>query len=135
MKPTLASLALEAWEKYYDRVEPPKRKGLKYKSGRVYYIKLNFPTFSVYKIGYTTRSIAHRLKTMGLPWGVRPEVIQITNFACAIGAYNLEQALHLAYAKDRYKGARLIASGYTELYSNDILGLDQGLPRVVYTRL
>lgn len=135
MKPTLASLALEAWEKYYDKVEPSKRKGLKYKSGRVYYIKLNFQGFSVYKIGYTTRSIKHRLKTMGLPLGVKAEVIQITNFTCAIGAYNLEQALHLAYSKDRYKGARLIASGYTELYPSDILGLDKGLPRVIYTRL
>ena len=135
MKESLASLALDAWDKYSDKVEPSSRKGLKYKSGRVYYIKLTFPSFSVYKIGYTTRSIAHRIKTMGLPWGVKVQVIQITNFACAVGAYNLEQALHLAYSKERYKGAKLIASGYTELYPYDILGLDTGINRIIYTRL
>lgn len=94
------------------------------KSALVYYIKFILPSgLIVYKIGYTSLSLAKRIEYMKLPLDIK--VIPIATYRAKTIklAYVLEQYLHSLYQKSRYRGLPFLASGNTELYINNPLSL------------
>jgi hypothetical protein len=127
----------------------PRKKG----SGIIYYIKLTIKTNNIvipsvlsgtssryninnnrnnvlsganaiYKIGYTSRTITHRLTTMNIKPNINITILATLNFNKLVDAYNMEQVLHKEHSKERYYGERLMESGYSECYRSDVLGLD-----------
>ena len=103
----------------------------------VYYIRLDFKNgLRLYKIGYTSMTIVKRVegyyskklgrKTggMGLPCGCTYKIIDTLYKGNKAIAYRREQELHNLYQEYRWNGPKLIRSGHTELYVNDVLGLD-----------
>ena len=102
----------------------------------------------LYKLGYTTTSLNERVygklpsykyitkngrrtsvrvaghNGMGLPDGTRVYEIATYSHRNASLIYQYEQELHRLHAKSRYIGANVMANGNTELYTTDILGLD-----------
>lgn len=102
-------------------------------SGLIYYIKLtisskdiqgNYSKKVLYKIGYTSRTVQHRINTLNLSSNIKVKVIAILKFNKVVDAYHVEQLLHKEYGKWNYKGKKVIESGYTELYVKDVLGFD-----------
>lgn len=132
----LDDIALSSWDITGHAVQKPAKPFKKLKISRIYYIKLEFSSFSLYKIGFTSRTVSHRVKTMGVPKGVKVKILQVVLCPNQYVAYNLEQALHLLYEKDRFYSKKpIIQSGYSELYKRDVLGLDRGLKSTVYRTL
>lgn len=98
----------------------------------------------VYKLGYTTTSIQERVYGriptykyrngkrlrvaghigLGLPTGAKVYIISSYTHRNGSYIYQLEQILHKRYAKYRYIGINILANGNTELYTMDILNLD-----------
>lgn len=77
---------------------------------------------SIYKIGYTSRTIAHRLTTMEVPANIKVTIIATLKFNKLTDAYNMEQVLHKEFKSGRYYG-KLLGNGNSELYGSDVLGL------------
>lgn len=96
-------------------------KELKGKGGRLYYLKFSYINKEIYKIGYTSRNIEERMKTLGIPGFVRTEILQIVHFDNAIDAFTIEQLLHKEFERDKFIGSRLLENGNSELYKRDIL--------------
>ena len=102
----------------------------------VYYIRLDFGDLTLYKIGYTSMTVAKRVegyydyKTkkrtvgMGLPATCTYRIISIVYKGSKKRAYAYEQKLHNLYQGDRWRGANLLQNGNSELYRRDVLGLD-----------
>lgn len=132
----LSDIALETWEKHANALHLPKTKRFPRKKSRLYYIKLTFKDLEVYKIGYTSHLVKTRIEGMGLPKGCKAEILQICMCANAKQAYLLEQSLHREHKRDRfYSSIPLIESGYSELYHSDVLQLDRGLARPIYSSI
>ena len=118
-------------------------KSIKAKPALLYYIRLTFPdSLVLYKIGYTTMRLSARIYGiyarsgvhmygMGLPTGTDVVVIKTWRYRCKATCYSREQILHAQYSMYRYRGTPRIASGYTELYVRDVLGLDDTASAVV----
>lgn len=79
---------------------------------------------AIYKIGYTSRTISHRISTMNIKPNIIITVIATLNFNKLVDAYNMEQLLHKEHSKERYYGEKLMESGYSECYKSDVLLLD-----------
>jgi hypothetical protein len=103
----------------------------------VYYIRLHFADgLTLYKIGYTSMTIAKRVEGyydykarkrtvgMGLPCGCTYRIISVVYKGTKQRAYEEEQRLHKLYQAMRYKGPVRVRNGHTELYLTDVLGLD-----------
>ncbi len=86
------------------------------KPAYVYYIRLEFPTVTVWKIGYTSTSVRSRIAWMGLDARVKVTVLATIKMKSSTRAYHLEQLLHEEFKEFRHRGERLLTSGNTELY-------------------
>lgn len=95
------------------------------KPGIVYYLRIdreNHPP--LYKIGITNRSVDERF-----PYAsdrVLISVIQVWEFDTGSDAYALESEIIRSHPHARYFGKPVLNSGNTELFTDDILGLDGG---------
>ena len=79
---------------------------------------------TVYKIGITNHSIEKRFPAADL---ARIRIVKIWPFAEGSAAAERERQILFQYAGDRYLGPRLlVGAGNTELFTHDILGLDDG---------
>lgn len=76
----------------------------------------------LFKIGYTSRTITHRLTTMEIPTNIKVTVIATLKFRSVTDAYNMEQVLHKEFKYGRYYG-KVLGNGNSELYGSDVLGL------------
>lgn len=115
----------------------PNQYKIKYKPGQVYYIRLEFPFTTWYKVGYTSHPLMERLYGkwdkrkrmtiggMGIPKSTKVKIIDTYQCANAYEAYRVEQALHNIHQKERSYGLNLLRNGNSELYKRDILGLDK----------
>jgi len=89
---------------------------LKIRPAYVYYIRIDFPTVTVYKIGYTSTSVRSRIAWMELPASVKVTVLASIKLRSSTQAYYLEQMLHKYFKDFKYRGEKLLNSGNTELY-------------------
>jgi hypothetical protein len=92
------------------------------KPGLVYYVKIPNPFGDpLYKIGITNHTVKKRF-----PQEFKKlEIIEIWNFKMGAKAWEMEQRILRDYAAYRYNGPTiLIAAGNEEVFSEDILGLD-----------
>jgi len=93
-------------------------------SGVIYFIKLTFKDKSViYKLGYSSRTVYHRIETLGLPNYTKVRVLACLPFTSVQTAFNVEQLLHTVCEPYRYKGKNLLGNGNTELYTENLLEL------------
>jgi len=93
-------------------------------SGNIYFLKLTFFDGRIlYKLGYTSRTVYHRIETLGIPLGTKIRVLASLPFTSVQTAFNVEQLLHEKFKDYKYKGKNLLSNGNSELYYNDILSI------------
>lgn len=98
-------------------------------TGKIYYLRLEYfnsvgDIVTLYKIGYTSRTVAHRITTIGFPSCVIVTIITSVSYSKLVDCYNIEQLLHQEHSRYRYRGVKLLENGNSELYVKDVLGLD-----------
>ncbi|CAN7393266.1 hypothetical protein [Variovorax sp. LjRoot178] len=108
-------------------------------SGNVYYVRLATPHGTLYKLGFTKMpSVTERLAYGGL--GNERLIDKVLAFEFLEDAWDVEQDLHDHFQRQRAFGGRgknpawpLNGCGQTELYRDDILGIDEDVyePRVI----
>lgn len=94
----------------------------KNKPAIVYYIKVNYNGIVAYKIGITNRTVKARFTNDDLS---KITVIKTWEYLLGAEAYNHEQKCIKLYKDYKYQGEAILSSGNTELFTKDILGLDQ----------
>lgn len=102
-------------------------------AGNVYYARLSTPHGTLYKLGFTKMaSVTDRLAYGGL--GNEKLIDKVLAFTFLEDAWDVEQDLHDHFQTQRAFGGRgknpawpLCGCGQTELYRDDILGLDEDL--------
>lgn len=77
---------------------------------------------SIYKIGITARTVHERYRTSFDREQIR--VVSTTEYTTGREAYNEEQRIIKEFSRFRYVGEKLMKSGHTELFTKDILDLD-----------
>lgn len=91
-----------------------------------YYIKVDDANvgYPLYKVGITAQSVRKRFSRIG-DWE-KITVLDTRIFETGSSAYEYEQKVLKDFGKYKYKGKRVLNSkGNTELFTTDILGLDQ----------
>lgn len=97
---------------------------VKRSSGVIYFLKLTFRDGMIlYKLGYSSRTVYHRIETLGIPLGTKIRVLASLPFTSVQTAFNVEQLLHAVCEPYKYKGKNVLANGNSELYYNDVLSL------------
>ncbi len=91
---------------------------------RLYYIRVDFDDDrdSLYKIGITTRSVSERFNEV--PSGIHIVVVVEKLFGTGKLAFDVEQKQLRKFKKHAYTGPKVLPSGNTELFTKDVLGLD-----------
>jgi len=90
--------------------------------GNIYFIKLTlFDGTILYKLGYTSRTVYHRIETIGVPIGTKVRVLASLPFNSLQTAFNVEQLLHEKFAEYKYKGKEVLKNGNSELYIVNLL--------------
>ena len=103
------------------------------KPGNVYYVRLNTPVGPLYKLGFTTLpSASVRLSFQGR--GHEKQIDKVLAFEFAQDALALELATHRYFHKRRAFHVAddympFAGNGQSELYVEDVLGLDEGFSR------
>lgn len=93
----------------------------KTKSALLYYLKILSDGVVAYKIGITNLSVIKRFNSTDLSKII---VVKTWDFPLGIDAYNKEQEILKLYKEFKYIGDPLLSTGNTELFTFDILGLD-----------
>jgi hypothetical protein len=88
---------------------------------RAYYLRITTPTKPLYKIGITNRTLAERF-----PFdSTKITVLKTWDFKKGSDAYEFEQKLLSENASELYHGPAFLHDGNDELFTRDILELDQ----------
>ena len=117
-------VVLGTFEKSGGKFSVTKYTPVKKSTGVIYFIKLTFSDGSIlYKLGYTSRTVYHRIETLGLPNYTKVRVLASLPFTSVQTAFNVEQLLHTVCEPYRYKGKNLLGNGNTELYTENLLEL------------
>jgi len=88
------------------------------KKTTLYYIFL--PEYNLYKIGLTMSNVESRFKG-DIKAGLKIEIIQTKEFQDGYDAYILEQKILKHFSKHKYQGKKVIGSGNTELFTENVL--------------
>lgn len=89
------------------------------KKTTLYYVKVN----NLYKIGLTLSDVLTRFNT-DIRKGVEIKIIKTWSFENGIEAYNAEQDILSEYINYQYKGDKILHGGNTELFTKDVLSID-----------
>ena len=90
--------------------------------GILYYVAIKTDDGDTrYKIGITNRSVEERFRALDL---VHIRILKTWRFAIGRAAADREQEVLRQHAGDRYFGPDILRDGNTELFTHDILGLD-----------
>ncbi len=81
----------------------------------LYYVY--FPNLRLWKIGITSKTVKERFRTEK----EQVEILQYKHFADGYTAHMIEQYILNTYYTSAYKGEKVLCSGNTELYAQDIL--------------
>jgi len=91
------------------------------KPGILYYLRFEIKGKRFYKIGITNQSIEQRYRQEPLPY----TIVMETYYLFGKMARDEETRLLNLYAEHKYKGASLLVSGNTEMFTKDVLNLDR----------
>ena len=91
------------------------------KPGILYYLRFDIDSVPYYKVGITNRTVKERYRMETNPYVILKETRYLKGFL----AKEEESLLLKTYSEWRYKGPKLLRNGNTELFTKDILGLDQ----------
>lgn len=113
----------------------PKKCRSQVKAGYVYYFMIEKNGYVYYKVGITT-DIVNRIKTclsdsLYLSTA-RIGIIDFVAFASYIEAYSYEGAIHKYYHQYSKAAERIVISGNSEVYCENILGIET-MPDKFYT--
>jgi len=93
------------------------------KSATLYYIRFQYEGNSYYKIGITNRSISERFQSERTAYTVLKE----TTYTMGKDAHTQEQAILKKFSAYRYKGKPFLVQGNTELFTRDVLYIDNSV--------
>lgn len=93
----------------------------KAKPGLLYYLKVSYGTIITYKIGITNHSVQERFSNSDLE---KITIVHEWRFSSGADAYFLEQNILRSNKGYKYTGKPILASGNTELFTEDVLFLD-----------
>lgn len=96
----------------------------KTKSAVLYYLKIVSNNTVAYKIGITNRTVQERFNNTDL---AKIQVLKTWDFPLGADALTKEQEILALHQEHKYLGEPLLSSGNTELFTQDILGLDISL--------
>jgi hypothetical protein len=91
------------------------------KPGILYYLKVTSNGQVAYKIGITNHSVQERFSNSDLE---KITIVHEWRFSSGADAYFLEQNILRSNKEYKYTGKPILASGNTELFTEDILFLD-----------
>lgn len=100
----------------------------KTKSAVLYYLKVISDNTVAYKIGITNRTVQERFNNTDL---AKIQVLKTWDFPLGADALTKEQDILALHQEYKYLGEPLLSSGNTELFTQDILGLDTSLAQEV----
>lgn len=103
------------------------------KPAYVYYLKFEFTHITIYKIGFTRLEIEQRIKQFKVAKSCKVTVLGLVYCLTALEAFNIEREILNNHRENRlppvegldYKSKQLLASGNSECWLVDILGLDK----------
>lgn len=91
------------------------------KSATLYYLKIEHNDRVLYKIGITNRTVEERFSTEDL---LKISILKLWDYPIGKEAYDREQSILKLHKNLKYIGAPVLQSGNTELFMEDVLGLD-----------
>ena len=91
------------------------------KPGTLYYLKVSVDGDNYYKIGITNKSVVDRYKKTDLD---KIEIVKEWYFEIGQAAFDQEFSILREFKEYIYSGPDVLASGNTELFTRDVLGLD-----------
>ncbi len=96
------------------------------KPGLLYYLRIDVPVRRrpLYKIGVTNQNMEIRLKTIRAKDGTDITVLYKRRYKTGEGARRRERKIIQENMGYRYRGKRVVGSGFTEVFTRDILELD-----------
>lgn len=101
------------------------KKSAQKKKAILYYVKVFYKDKVYYKIGITTQHISDRMRELlRKTRGIRIEIVDTYMFQTGKEAQDVEWNLHIVHKEWKYRGVDILASGNSELYVKDVLGLD-----------
>jgi hypothetical protein len=111
--------------KYINELEYPEDVKYYKRSGRVYYLRISNESHTLYKIGFTMKTVRERIESLNISYKYKVDVIASLNFNKAAQALIIEGLLHREFKEFRYKGLNLFDfnNGNTEVYVKDVLNI------------
>ena len=95
------------------------------KPAYLYYIRFDSENnIPLYKIGVTNSKVKRRIQTMQVSKFYQPIILQEIYFEKGTDAIKLELQQKHQFKEFKYIGDKIMATGSTELFTKDILGLD-----------
>ena len=92
--------------------------------GILYYIAITSEDGQkLYKIGVTNHSVEHRFPDLNKK---KIRIIKLWSFKQGKEAENIEKDILTEFNEFKYKGPKIIRRGNTEIFTKDILNLDNG---------
>jgi Zn finger protein HypA/HybF involved in hydrogenase expression len=91
------------------------------KPGILYYLRVTTTNGVLYKIGITNLTVQQRFSSEELS---KIKVLRVTEYIIGLDAYKEEQKILEQYSQYLYKGGKILKSGNTELFTQDVLGED-----------
>ena len=121
----LKDIAGELYIKYINELEYPEDVKYYKRSGRVYYLRISNESHTLYKIGFTMKTVRERIESLNISYKYKVDVIASLNFNKAAQALIIEGLLHREFKEFRYKGLNLFDfnNGNTEVYVKDVLNI------------
>jgi hypothetical protein len=92
--------------------------------GILYYIAITSDEGQkLYKIGVTNHSVEHRFPDID---NERIKILKLWRFKRGEEAENIEKDILIEFNEFKYKGPKITRRGNTEIFTKDILNLDNG---------
>ena len=121
----LKDIAGELYIKYINEIEYPEEEKYYKRSGKVYYLRISNDSHTLYKIGFTMKTVRERIESLNISYKYKVELLASLSFAKASQALVIEGLLHKEFKEWRYKGLNLFDfnNGNTEVYVKDVLNI------------
>jgi hypothetical protein len=121
----LKDIAGELYIKYINEIEYPEEEKYYRRSGKVYYLRISNDSHTLYKIGFTMKTVRERIESLNISYKYKVELLASLSFAKASQALVIEGLLHKEFKEWRYKGLNLFDfnNGNTEVYVKDVLNI------------
>ena len=121
----LKEVAGELYIKYINEIQYPEDAKYYRTGGKVYYLRMSNDSHTLYKIGFTMKTVRERIESLNISYKYKVELLASLSFAKASQALVIEGLLHKEFKEWRYKGLNLFDfnNGNTEVYVKDVLNI------------